>query len=209
AVRARLAALRLGLRFVLLAVGLVAIGLVVAGVATRYALERFLIQRVDQQASPATLHQLSDGIAGEGPPQAAVGLLPKGSFATVIPACQTCHSLDFNPEDTAGDADDLQHLASDAPYGYSSADDYRIVVVPVHRFDPNNPAPANARLVVAMPLSDVNSTLNRLVLLELLIGLAVLGAVGGLAYVLVRRELQPLQRIEDTAAAIAAGDLSR
>ena len=207
--RARLAALPLRVRLVLLAVGLVAIGLVIAGVATRYALERFLIQRVDQQASPTTLHQLADGIAGEGPPQAAVGLLPQGSFAAVIPACPTCHTLDFSPDDSARDADDHQHLATQAPYGYSTTGGYRIVVVPVHRFDPNNPASANARLVVAMPLSDVNSTLNRLALLELLIGLAVLGAVGGLAYVLVRRELQPLQRIEDTAAAIAAGDLSR
>jgi len=208
-VGARLAALPLRVRLVLVAVGLAAIGLMVAGVATRYALERFLIQRVDQQASPTTLHQVADGVAGDGPPQAAVGLLPTGSFATVIPACPTCHTLDYSPGDTAADADDHQHLAVQAPYGYSTTDDYRIVVVPVHRVDPNNPATANARLVVAMPLSDVNSTLNRLALLEFLIGLAVLGAIGGLAYVLVRRELQPLQRIEDTAAAIAAGDLSR
>ena len=60
-----------------------------------------------------------------------------------------------------------------------------------------------------MPLSDVRSTLDRLAMLELLIGLAVLAAVAAAAYVLVRRELRPLRRIEDTAAAIAAGDLTQ
>jgi two-component system OmpR family sensor kinase len=64
-------------------------------------------------------------------------------------------------------------------------------------------------LVLAIPLSDVHSTLDRLALLELLIGLIVLVAVAVIAYLLVRRELRPLRRIEDTAAAIAAGDLSQ
>ena len=63
--------------------------------------------------------------------------------------------------------------------------------------------------MIGIPLTDVNSTLNKLTGLELLIGLIVLGGVGGLAYALVRVELRPLRRIEDTAAAIAAGDLSR
>jgi two-component system OmpR family sensor kinase len=63
--------------------------------------------------------------------------------------------------------------------------------------------------VKAIPLTDVNSTLNKLTALEFLVGAIVLAMVGGLAYALVRVELRPLRRIEDTAAAIAAGDLSR
>ena len=58
---------------------------------------------------------------------------------------------------------------------------------------------SGSRLVVAVPLSDVHSTLDRLALLELLIGLAVLAAVAAAAYLLVRHELRPLRRIEDTA----------
>jgi two-component system OmpR family sensor kinase len=60
-----------------------------------------------------------------------------------------------------------------------------------------------------MPLSEIDSTLNRLALLELIVGLAVLGGVALIAYLLVRRELRPLEKIEETAATIAAGDLSR
>ena len=62
---------------------------------------------------------------------------------------------------------------------------------------------------MAIPLSGVHSTLERLDVLELLIGLAVLAAAGVLAYLGIRREFKPLLRIEDTAAAIAAGDLSQ
>ena len=64
-------------------------------------------------------------------------------------------------------------------------------------------------LIVAAPLDDVDATLHRLALIEALVALAVLGAVTGLGLWLVRVGLRPLGRIEDTAAAISAGDLSR
>ncbi len=64
-------------------------------------------------------------------------------------------------------------------------------------------------LVRAISLSDVDDTVGRLVLLELLVGLLVLGLLGGLAYVVVRTSLRPLEEVETTAAAIAAGDLTR
>jgi two-component system OmpR family sensor kinase len=68
---------------------------------------------------------------------------------------------------------------------------------------------ASVRLAIATPLHDVNSTLNRLAMLELLVGLIVLAVVAAIAFWLVRRELRPLVRIEDTAAAIAGGDLTQ
>ena len=68
---------------------------------------------------------------------------------------------------------------------------------------------APVRLAIATPLHDVNSTLNRLAMLELLVGLIVLAVVAAIAFWLVRRELRPLVRIEDTAAAIAGGDLTQ
>jgi two-component system OmpR family sensor kinase len=46
-------------------------------------------------------------------------------------------------------------------------------------------------------------------MLELLVGLIVLAVVAAIAFWLVRRELRPLVRIEDTAAAIAGGDLTQ
>jgi two-component system OmpR family sensor kinase len=61
----------------------------------------------------------------------------------------------------------------------------------------------------AISLDDVDGTVARLVLLEVLVGTAVLVLLGGLAYVVVRRSLRPLGEVEETAAEIAAGDLTR
>lgn len=58
-------------------------------------------------------------------------------------------------------------------------------------------------------LGEVDRALNRLVRIELLVGLGVLVALAGLGVVVVRLSLRPLRGIEETAAAIGAGDLSR
>jgi two-component system OmpR family sensor kinase len=72
---------------------------------------------------------------------------------------------------------------------------------------PQQPPPG--RLVIAISTADVDSTLARLDRVEMVIGLVVIVIAGAVAWALVRIELRPLARIEDTAAAIAAGDLSR
>jgi two-component system OmpR family sensor kinase len=63
--------------------------------------------------------------------------------------------------------------------------------------------------VVAVPLSEVDSTLHRLLLVEALVVGGVLLALGLSAFFVVRLGLRPLSRIEVTAGQIAAGDLSR
>ncbi len=64
-------------------------------------------------------------------------------------------------------------------------------------------------LILAQPLDDVNATLHRLFLIELLVTIAIVAALVGLGLWLIRVSLRPLRRIEETAGAIAAGDLSR
>jgi two-component system OmpR family sensor kinase len=66
-----------------------------------------------------------------------------------------------------------------------------------------------AMLLVATSLRDVDSTLHRLLLIELVVTALVLGAIAGLGLWLVRLGLRPLDAIGQTASAIAAGDLSR
>ncbi|MGL4307167.1 MAG: HAMP domain-containing protein, partial [Mycobacteriaceae bacterium] len=63
--------------------------------------------------------------------------------------------------------------------------------------------------VVAMDMSSVNSTVNQLIWLESGVGIVVLVLLGGLGYFIVRRSLRPLEEVEQTAAAIAAGDLHK
>src|SRR5690242_8971079 len=64
-------------------------------------------------------------------------------------------------------------------------------------------------LLIAAPLSDVNSTLHRLLLIELGVTIAVLSTMILLGLWIIRLGLRPLERMGRTADAIAAGDLSR
>jgi two-component system OmpR family sensor kinase len=64
-------------------------------------------------------------------------------------------------------------------------------------------------LLIAAPLSSIDSTLHRLLLVELLVTAAALAAIAGLGLWAVRLGLRPLSAIEATAAAIVGGDLSR
>jgi two-component system OmpR family sensor kinase len=64
-------------------------------------------------------------------------------------------------------------------------------------------------LVVAVPLRDVDQTLQRLILVEVLVGLAVILALTGLGWVVIRVGLLPLERMGRVASEIANGDLTR
>jgi len=63
--------------------------------------------------------------------------------------------------------------------------------------------------ITAVPLRDVYQTLHRLLVVEALVIAGVLAALAALAWWLVRLGLRPLDRMGQTADAIAAGDLSR
>jgi two-component system OmpR family sensor kinase len=70
-------------------------------------------------------------------------------------------------------------------------------------------SPDGGRTVVAVPLTETDQTLHRLLRTSALVIAAMLAALGALAWWLVRIGLRPLERMGDTAGAIAAGDLSR
>jgi two-component system OmpR family sensor kinase len=70
-------------------------------------------------------------------------------------------------------------------------------------------ADGSGSVEVAESLSDVNHTVNRLVFIEVAIGIVVLALMAAGGYLLIRRSLRPLVTVESTAAAIAGGDLSR
>jgi two-component system, OmpR family, sensor kinase len=63
--------------------------------------------------------------------------------------------------------------------------------------------------IAAVPLTEADQTLRRLLLVEGLVIAAVLLALGTVSWLVVRVGLLPLDRIGHTAAAIAGGDLSR
>ncbi len=71
-------------------------------------------------------------------------------------------------------------------------------------------APNGAFLAtVATPLSDVDRAVKRLVFVEIVVSTVLLMVLVALGYAVIRRDLQPLEDMVDTAGAIAGGDLSR
>ncbi|KQS73894.1 histidine kinase [Modestobacter sp. Leaf380] len=64
-------------------------------------------------------------------------------------------------------------------------------------------------VVAGIDLSGDQRALGRLILVQLIVGALVLVVLGVAGYLLVRNSLRPLVDVEHTAAAIAAGDLSR
>ena len=64
-------------------------------------------------------------------------------------------------------------------------------------------------VVVAGSLRQVSETMDRVRLVCLLVGAGLLVLLAGIGWFWVRAGLRPLRRIEETAAAIAGGDLSR
>jgi two-component system OmpR family sensor kinase len=67
----------------------------------------------------------------------------------------------------------------------------------------------SATFAVAVPLRGVDTTVQRMLVFATLIGLAMIASCALLGWYGVRRAFRPLTQIEDTAAAIAAGDLTR
>jgi two-component system OmpR family sensor kinase len=78
-------------------------------------------------------------------------------------------------------------------------------------YGPTGPVgdPQTVILVVGVDLGTVNQTLGWLARLDLLVGLIIVLALAVVGVAIVRASLRPLTDIEQTARAIAAGDLSR
>ena len=195
-------------RLLAITLGLVAAGLTIAGVATYNSLRSFLLDRVDAQLVDAKLpaqQQVEDGFrpgrGGRGDP--GFGRLPQGTVAGFYDTDGVLRS------ELLGTESDLPLGVSQGTYTADLAGKgaYRFIATPASLLAGGRIS--EGRFVVGIPLADVNSTLSRLLLIELLVGLAALGAIAGLGLWLVRLGLKPLADIEDTAGAIAAGDLSR
>jgi two-component system OmpR family sensor kinase len=77
---------------------------------------------------------------------------------------------------------------------------YRVVAISVG---------GGRELIVAVPLGEVDQTLHRLIVVELLVVAGVIGALVLLGWIVIRIGLRPLERIGRVASEIAHGDLSR
>src|SRR5215470_10788504 len=91
----------------------------------------------------------------------------------------------------------------------SGTDNWRVITQQV-RYQPFAFVPTQqATLIVGVDLGDINGTIGQLAYIDLIVSLIVVVALAMAGVAIVRTSLRPLKDIETTAAAIAAGDLSR
>ena len=86
---------------------------------------------------------------------------------------------------------------------------WRILTEQVNYTDPSTSTVIPGTLVVGANLGDINQTIGRLISIDLIVGGIVVLVLAMVAVAVVRTSMRPLAEIEQTAGAIAAGDLSR
>jgi two-component system OmpR family sensor kinase len=207
-------------RLLLGLLALMVAGLIVADVGTYLSLQGFLMDRVDRQ-----LYDSRASVAGylmdsggdhhsPGPPPSAAFLT--GTFVEIrAPDGSSAHQTFVGFGQPPSSAQPVLPAQIPTPDPDTSAPPqtlpgtggisrYRVLVYSTSR----GPA-AGDTIILAIPLTDVQSTLGSLLFIEGLISLGVLVAMAIFAWWVVGVGLRPLERMGSTAREIAAGDLSR
>ena len=211
-------------RLVLGVFALAVVGLVSADVATYASLSSFLYDRTD--SSLDTTHRVVESTLLQGHPTSPGdygrlltsapgvfieirrptgqvlyrGLTPALPGREVDPPPRLPAQISLPRREADGDPDSKRYFTASGT-GEHGTIRYRLRA----SLDPGQ----NVVLIVGTPLRDVDSTLHRLLLIELLVTASVLAAILALGLWTVRLGLRPLGAIGRTADAIAAGDLTR
>lgn len=215
-------------RLVAALIALAAIGLVVAAFVTHALLASFLLKRFDAQESATSRFVYPVVVRGGGgrvfDPRGPVQpgrLLPTNSYVAVVDNTGTViGQWSYNADDgtwVAPSGTSVPQLPKSTfdhtkPFTVTdkSGERYRVLV----DNDPNDAltvrstgAPAIA--VFATPLREVDQTLGRLTRVEIFVTGGVLALLGAVAWFAVGVGLRPLRKMEQSADAIAGGDLSQ
>jgi two-component system, OmpR family, sensor kinase len=184
---------------------LVACGLAVSGIAVTSILRHSLISRIDQTLLDASRgwaqapRRQSPTPSYEGPdpgrPPSKFYVRGIGTDGTPFTAIN-----DRNAEPALPPNNDVGPYPTTLPSVNGGSDiQWRAVSV-------RGP---HGLITVAIDLSDLQHTVSSLVWLQIGIGVAVLVVVGIAGFAVVQRSLRPLSEVEQTAAAIAGGQLDR
>ncbi len=194
-------------RLLLSTAGLLALALLVAGTLVVGFTRANLIEQVDGDLRTAGLQEFRPG--GPGGPGGSdgagrrVALLVLDDRGVVVQAIPSGFASDPDPLPVLPRyADGIPAEAFQEVETRTSADgsvDYRVLLAR---------GPRQVTVAIAAPLTGVQTAVGTLVRNLLLVGAAAIGAVLVLGWVLIRRDLRPLERIAGAADAIAAGDLS-
>lgn len=215
----------LRIRLVVVLVALVAIALAVIEPVTYITTRQSLISKVDSQlinSEHAVVQEFKYEAHIPGVPQPANGTLAQGTYAAFYsldgqlledptapnfanPYAVGSRAAPKLPADFIGQ---IEHSSTQSVQGtYAGSKGIRSFRVLGTVLGPESGLPGTL-LVVALPLSGVQSTLAHVLLLEILVGVLVLMALAGGSWFLVRLSLRPLEQMANTASEIAAGDLT-
>jgi len=194
-------------------ISLVLLGLLVADGGTYLTFQKFLLDRLDSQLTNGRIAAVGV-LGGPGPGRDSGGQFPIGTVVELLQPngteigsplrydfpSSTSKALPVVPRTIPSGTE--QHPAIVTLAGTGEVVQYRAAIWPEDSFQGNY-------VLLAIPMDDVQESLSQLLLLEGLIGLAVLVATALLALIIIRVGLRPLQRMGAVAEDIAAGDLSR
>jgi two-component system OmpR family sensor kinase len=197
-------------RLMLGLLALAAVGLITLAAITYAEQRNFLYDRIDQQATSALRFTMARlGGPGPGGPAGGEHYGPqRGAPGGTCTLRRTLSGIDIEAPDCPLSYGGVPpRLPAGLPLGKlttvratNSDTRYRVLAL----VGPDG----NVR-VAAVPMTDVDQTLRRLLRIEGLVIVAILAALAALAWWVVRLGLRPLDRMGTTAGAIAAGDLSQ
>jgi two-component system OmpR family sensor kinase len=205
----------LRVRLLLGLVVLAAIGLAVAGGLTYRQTRADLVSRVNRQLtsasqSPTLFFSRIDRGPDDSIPSA---LLPPGTWAQMRDAT-TGQVIVTNPGVISQQSPQLPSTLRAGRTFTVTSPHYRVIVAQPKTYpfrDPNSGQISliRASMIVAIPLADVDHTLHHLLKVEIVVAFGVLLALAVIAWWVIKLGLRPLEDMQETAGAIAAGDLSR
>jgi two-component system, OmpR family, sensor kinase len=209
AVRRVAARTPLQVKLIVAVLALVAVALALIGLASVAALDGYLVGRLDDQLQEVARRSADKplepgGPRGRppGPPSPylvqyrdAAGQLERSFSNELLEEGQQPPRL---PDDAAWFRDNARDTATVPATGGEGR--WRVAVRPLR---------GGGSVVVAASLDGIDSTTRQLRLIDLVVSVVVLLALAGVGAVIVRASLRPLVEIEQTARAIAAGDLTR
>ncbi|WP_433661460.1 sensor histidine kinase [Nocardia sp. CA-128927] len=194
-----LSAIPLRVTLMLILVATAGLGLLISGMVVTSGLERSLTDRTDQQLRNGAIEWSRRKL----PPPPVVPGDPRHTSQFYVRTVQddgrvfVIKAFGIDADPTLPDSPEIGPLSVRSVGG--GPIEWRTLTVRT----------PDGTTTVALPLNQNFDIVQRLVMLELVVGLIVLTALAIAAYFVIRRSLRPLLRVENTAAAIARGDLYR
>jgi two-component system OmpR family sensor kinase len=200
---------------------LVAIALGVISVASVSVFRDYEIRHASQQAADL-FNQTASGLRSPHSMQPGAYIAFGPYFAAMVPAGSSLTALAQGSQDAPGSLPRVPMGTSwlkanaaqmvDVP-AISGTDNWRVIVQRVtfvsRDFFTGQQRSQTSTLIVGVDLGDINGTVGQLASIDLIVSLIIVVGVAIVGIAIVRASLRPLTDIEQTAEAIAAGDLSR